>query len=576
MFFRLFLLLLALGGAALAEAPAVWTGTINAAFDTGKHRWAGPFTEPLGRLAEQFGGDVDADLDALPADRLNLLYGDPGSHPALGAVLAWHHIALDAEGVTLGDTRLKAPDPFLIAALPLPDQPERPCLVYTAWSVEAQPTLNRVFHGPTAVLVGSRVNGKLETLFQGSFQVDAQGRLKSLGLAPAWLSGAEAAEDLRALASQLDQGYAGLEDLDAALQAEGRSWAVALEEQERSFNAVDRWRWDEVAAALRALLDPVNDAHFTLRGAAVLEDGTFVKREDRLARRWLPWFADARLFETAAGYTLNGQVIATPPPAVPTPEQAALGAPYRFPTVLADGSRAWLLGVFALDGEAPAPLTVGEQSLPLHLGQLGARSPWVPFALTPAAVPVLQVMTMNAARLRGLTATARPLRDKDRVVLDLRGNGGGSDSPARAWMHALRAGPLRWTGGANLSPGTAPRAARWQSWEGSTFGKPAPKNGFHGSLRVLIDGGVASSGETFVQLAAQLPGARLYGLNTMGCSRYGNLVEQAPLPYTGLVATFGHTRFDWHAVRPVAEGRGLFPDVWLDDAQPLGLIQSLP
>lgn len=560
---------------ALGEAPAeatLWSGNINAAFETGEHRWAGPFPEALEKLAGKFGGQVDRDLAALPADRLNLLYGDPDTHPALARVLAWQRIALDADGITLGQDHLAAPDPFLIAALPMPDHPERPVLVYTAWSRDIQPRLNNVFHGPTALVLGRVVDGKPVVDYAGSYAVDSEGRLTGLGLASGELSGAEAIEDLHVLTRELDQGYAGLEDLDAALRARGSSWDAEVAALEARFDGQDRWAWADVTAALRGLLGPVLDTHFTLEGAALTADGHLAQRRDRLARHWEPWVAEAHLHEMGGRLTLDGQPVEPPPPVVPGPDHAELGVTYRFPTLAEDGAATWLVGEFALKDDDPAALALAGRELPLHRARSGSIASWDPFTLTTEGVPVLQVRTMVQQDLEGLTDTAAQLREASRIILDLRFNGGGSDRPAMDWFARLGAGRLRWTPGGDLAPGEAPRTARWTSWGEGHVGRGRPS--FHGVLDVLIDGSVASSGETFAQLAAQVPGAGLYGQNTAGCSRFGNLERQAPLPHTGLVATFGHTRFDWDTVHPVAEGRGIFPDVWLDDPDPVGRLRT--
>ena len=50
----------------------------------------------------------------------------------------------------------------------------------------------------------------------------------------------------------------------------------------------------------------------------------------------------------------------------------------------------------------------------------------------------------------------------------------------------------------------------------------------------------------------------------------------AKIPRSNLQTTFGHTRFIWIDVRPVVEGIGTFPDIWLDEADPIGFLVGLP
>ena len=74
-------------------------------------------------FAGRFGAAWDGAATSLPPRGVALLYGDPGSDAVLAEVLAWHHLALDADGVTIGKLHLTVPDPFVIAALPVPGRP---------------------------------------------------------------------------------------------------------------------------------------------------------------------------------------------------------------------------------------------------------------------------------------------------------------------------------------------------------------------------------------------------------------------------------------------------------------------
>jgi C-terminal processing protease CtpA/Prc len=257
------------------------------------------------------------------------------------------------------------------------------------------------------------------------------------------------------------------------------------------------------------------------------------------------------------------------------------GVPYRLPTVLADGAPAFLVGVLGGArelGAAPvAMLTTdaGPRPLPLHPLRTGTGAP-EPWSLTEdGEVPVLRVSTMDADRLEGLAATAVALRDRDEVVLDLRGNGGGGDQPAHELIGALTAEPLRVAAAVDLRPGPGERMPRTQATAVAQIPGVASET-WRGRLWVLTDGGVASSGETMTWLAAQLPGAVVVGGNTAGCTSFGNLVNQRPLPHSRLRATFGHTRFVWDAVHPAIEGTGRFPDLWLDEPDPIAFLSALP
>jgi len=181
-----------------------------------------------------------------------------------------------------------------------------------------------------------------------------------------------------------------------------------------------------------------------------------------------------------------------------------------------------------------------------------------------------------------MPSTADRLRDFPSVVLDLRRNGGGGDGPAMEWCARFSKQFYQWISGSNLTRGERDRLRRWSSWVGSvstTFGKqfaaPLPQIPYSGRLLVIIDRGIASSGETFTMLSSQVKGAVVLGENTAGCVAYGNCVHHDPLPVSKIHLTFGHTKFVVDVVRHNPEGMGYFPDYWLDVADPVSFITRL-
>ena len=118
---------------------------------------------------------------------------------------------------------------------------------------------------------------------------------------------------------------------------------------------------------------------------------------------------------------------------------------------------------------------------------------------------------------------------------------------------------------------------RWWSVRGRKLGDfgsslPAAPSPYHGSLVVLTDSGVASSGETFALLSGQVGGAIVVGENTAGCVHYGNVQMHGPLRHSRFRLHFGRSKFVPDCVRPNREGWGCFPDYWLDTADPLAEI----
>jgi len=562
-------------GLPLTPGPA-WSGSLNRALSPDNRRWAGPEPKKLVPLAERFGGTVDRDLDALPTDTLSVIYGRADNHKALARVLEHHRITLDKDGITLGDDRIDLANPFLIAALPHPDDPTRPVVVYTAWDAAVASSLNRVFHGPTQLVVGRSTALRDAPWYAGPPELGPDGRLAGLGGCRGTPSAADLLADLDALEAQLVQGYAGLEDIDHRLHDTG-GWTAHRDRVADRIRAHDTWTCTDAFHVLDSLLAPVIDTHFTFEGTAEQPEGPTLEHQTRHVASWHPWFVDGLLIESAEGFHYNGAPLDTVPPAVPGPHDAQPDTLYRFPTLTKEGESAWLIGALHEGpGQPPTPTLQGA-SVPLHPARSVRNTRGAPAVRLRHQddVPVVEVTTMNPSRLEGLSDTVEGVADERVAVLDLRGNTGGSDTPAERWMSTLHTGPYVRGPGANLDPGPGPRETRWMAAPARHFDSDEPPK-HEGRLYVLTDPRVASAGETFVQLATQLPDAVHVGLNTAGCSEYGNIVQQDPLPHTGFQASFGHTKFVWTTVRPVVEGRGIFPDIWLDVEDPVGFLANLP
>jgi hypothetical protein len=224
-------------------------------------------------------------------------------------------------------------------------------------------------------------------------------------------------------------------------------------------------------------------------------------------------------------------------------------------------------------------------------------------------VVVLRVRDLDSARrneLEPFVATAVELRTARAILLDLRGNRGGSDDYVTRWFTDLTAGELHysvieelrsdvtWQGQANHAtcslarPGlddgvraelkerrravieaidrrverTSDTYRDWDVRTPTTQGTaPQP---FAGALVLLVDRDCASSCESFVTYARQIPDAKIVGENTGGMGVFGDVLTYR-LPGTGLGMSAGSKWF--HGAGPALtapEGRGFLPDFWLD------------
>jgi len=107
---------------------------------------------------------VDAASYDLSAERAVIAYGTPKDNPVVAAVFEAHGWTLTDKKLTLGARSYTLePDDrgvVFIAAVPHPQHPGLPILVYTATSDGAIDDVNAMFHGPTQWVVGEARIGK--------------------------------------------------------------------------------------------------------------------------------------------------------------------------------------------------------------------------------------------------------------------------------------------------------------------------------------------------------------------------------------------------------------------------------
>jgi hypothetical protein len=417
---------------------------------------------------------------------------------------------------------------------------------------------------------------------------------------PETLIAADAASDLAALYEHLRLNYAAQEDAAWRLAGRGSSW----EEYNDAFarRAAVRPKWDLPAFTelVAEYLSIYQDRH--LRITRRLPEGS--QQHVYAMPGFSPHFADLRVRET------NGRMIVADAPerlaqlkgkdvvglsVIATPATFRAGEVCLFPILPSEpGRKEFVIGLLASDpapheavisvrGAPGMPPDVQEVRLPLHRGRARLQvADWdafmkaAPWSLSLEPLPVLAVRRMWGEGFEGLPETGVKLRELPVVILDLRANGGGADTHAWDWAKRFTNQPLRmYLGGAHLHMGETDPLRRWESsavgW--GREGPEAPDRAtapYAGRLFVLIDNGVASSGESFATIAMEMAGAVLLGENTAGFGTYGN-VKHFELPHSLLQVRYGYTKFA-NAGSPFREGVGFFPDYWLDTEDPVSAV----
>jgi hypothetical protein len=226
-----------------------------------------------------------------------VLYGTPESNALTREVLETRGIRLFPDSVRVGDQRLRASDPVVIAAVPSPWNPALPVRLYTTLKDEQSNNLNAFFHGPTAFVVGEWRNGEAEARVALNFLPMQAGGASALQLdiGPTSLDADRAVADLRRLHDLLAEGYAGYADVEWDLGRRGSSWKARTAEYARRLSSRDAWRWYELFEELRTYLEPIQDAHFYMEETAIDAAGDCQRSTANMIRYAVPYFTDLRV-----------------------------------------------------------------------------------------------------------------------------------------------------------------------------------------------------------------------------------------------------------------------------------------
>lgn len=151
------------------------------------------------------------------------------------------------------------------------------------------------------------------------------------------------------------------------------------------------------------------------------------------------------------------------------------------------------------------------------------------------------------------------------VIWDLSNNLGGNSEFARQFLQGLSG--MRPSMGRVLSlNSTLVYAKEWGEIQEKPYGftqEPQEQGEraclFNGTLHVIVNDRVASSGESAVFMALSLPRVVLYGCSTLGIGRFGDLCVYM-LPNSYITLWCPQKAFE----QAPEEGMGYEPDIWID------------
>lgn len=158
--------------------------------------------------------------------------------------------------------------------------------------------------------------------------------------------------------------------------------------------------------------------------------------------------------------------------------------------------------------------------------------------------------------------------DSDAVILNLAGNGGGSSDYPQRFYEGLNGNGENGFWGAHLpSPSkVCDEVKKYEWYVPDSEVKPT----YNGTLYVIMNHATASSAEMGISPSYYVKNAIRVGSGSLGCSGFGECV-MFQLPDSKLVFRFGHKLF-YH--EKFEEGKGFLPDYWIDDANPVRVVEE--
>lgn len=421
------------------------------------------------------------------------------------------------------------------------------------------------------------------------------------------LSRAAAVSDLVFLEGLFKEAYSGYDYFGE----HGTDWEHVFAQARKELNVRKEWPAVEYFSFLveRLRAAGLRDNHLSLK--LELPDGRLW--EAPYSAHWTPRFADGKVIRKGGRLFLDDgsellKVRGGPPEAFLFPSWQA-GPPVEV----------FLLGSYAreplraLDCEVrPGTGPVTAVSLPLHPLK-NVRQPQTPIFESREidGIPYIALRSLQnaeAAALGRFVLTAEEMRSSPAVILDLRGNAGGSDGWGNRWLSGLTSGTIRPVRDVKVlvSPATlqgevnyleeslaeagdyaardritglltaaaekmatAKKAGTRRHWETKHFEwrGTAPAE-FGGTLVVLSDAWNASAGESFLETLRTLGGHVVtLGGNSMGVNTFGPLFSYR-LPASGIKVYLpqGITLFREGLMY---EAGGVPPDIWIDEPDAL-------
>lgn len=404
----------------------------------------------------------------------------------------------------------------------------------------------------------------------------------------------EATEDVRHFFQILEDGWCGYGTFSSL-----GDFAAAENTVINRLSGQKRWSPDDLTDLLREALSFVRDCHLKIGDTQFCDHLDF-------------WYDESLSFWPASGsYHVEADGVDNELLAVNGEEPDG----YLFPSLNAAGEPIYRLGVLSYHEPSPLHLSVSrddetsQMQIPLTRGDYYTRNLFDEERL--GGIPVIRAHTFAdyyGGELQAFLESAERLKDEPFVILDIRGNGGGSTDWPKGWITRFTGHTpslkqvltelvtqTSMMGRANLYAemllGYPKSEASWikayqdryrnrstalANGESSPHwtGLNMPNTGFipnDTTLIVVVDRHVASAGEGLISyLHDQVENVLVVGENSEGALTYGNITLHQ-LPHSRLKA-YVPIKLNVMLDLEWREEQGFIPDLWLPPDQALNYV----
>jgi hypothetical protein len=401
---------------------------------------------------------------------------------------------------------------------------------------------------------------------------------------PSEVSSAQASVDVERLFYLLSHGYSGYGIVD-----DPALWQSAKNNILADLGTASSWQVASLPQMIRSRMSFVQDIHLTIGDQAFGEHLHY----------WYDTTLEFQRIEDAYACEIDGLVYSVASINQQGPEE------YLQKSLGPDGDELYRLGILSHYPPDPIVLVLEneanriERTLTLRASEVDRLSVRAFREDRVGGIPVLRIQSFgdnNTNDLQRWLESAERLRGEPCVIVDLRGNGGGNERWASAWIQSLTGvrpqsilifsefvSQTTMIGRANAfaywslqSPRNSffrneekryrDTVERLESgllhphWTGPVLPvTPAIENDT--KIVVITDGRVASAGEGFVMRVKQAENVVVVGENTLGALTFGNISLHV-LPESG-IKVWLPINFNLSQDLVSREGVGLAPDYWV-------------